>query len=69
MGYQKLKYQCETLRLLGLAMLSPAGKILIDPINFYASITILHSVGITIYATICLLAGLRFIARGFELSK
>ena len=61
------KYQAETLRIFGLAFLTPLARLLLDPLAFLKEY---HGVAWIIYgllSVICAILGLIIITRGLEI--
>ena len=52
------KFKAETFRLLGIALLTPAGKILLDPLVFYNEHGLLYTIIYVMFALIGAYAGL-----------
>ena len=55
---EEQKFRAETFRMLGIALLAPAGKILIDPLTFYQEQGLIYTVIYIVFSLVAAYVGL-----------
>lgn len=61
------KYRSDIFKIIGLAMLTPFGKLLIDPITIFSTHSVGNSIFIAISSTTSFILGILLITKGFDI--
>lgn len=69
MNLNKNKYRVEILKIFGLAMLTPFGRLFLDPLYIISNYKISGLLAYATIAFITLVIGIIFINRGLELTE
>lgn len=60
------KFRAETLRIFGIALMTPGGKIFLDPFGLFDRLGLLKFCIVVSYSVLLFYIGLVFIARGYD---